>query len=244
MNLETYKELKKKRSKEELQYRDVCQACLQPPVICYCKQIEKINLNLKFIILHHPIEARRKAATGRMSHLCLPNSHLIRGHDFSKNQNLNDLLQDTSLYPVVLYPGPHSRNITHMTSIERKSICPADKTLAVLVLDGTWATAKKMIKHSRNLRDLPRICFTPDKPSNFRVRLQPHEGCYSTIEAIHHTIDLLGDSFGFDTSTREHDKLLKVFNSMVEVHLDFIEKTKARSEPSRYVLSRSFESIK
>ena len=85
-----------------------------------------------------------------------------------------------------------------------------------------------------NLLALPRICFTPQKPSNFRVRKQPNSNCYSTIEAIHHTIDLLGDTQGFETKNRQHDGLLSVFNFMVENQLDFIKKSNLNPRESAY----------
>lgn len=186
------------------------------------------------MILIHPIEARRRIATGRLAHLCLPNSHLIRGHDFSNNKNVNEILSDPNIYPVVLSPSRPSTNLSHMSKENIATLFPPNKTLTIIVLDGTWATAKKMLKHSSNLRNLPRICFSREAPSNFRVRQQPHEGCLSTIEAIHHTIELLGPSFNFSTETRDHDRLLEVFDSMVELHLDFIKQSHERQGPSRY----------
>jgi hypothetical protein len=52
------------------------------------------------------------------------------------------------------------------------------------------------------------------------VRKQPAQECYSTIEAIHHTIELLGPSCGFSVAQREHDRLLFIFDKMVSRQLD------------------------
>ena len=84
------------------------------------------------------------------------------------------------------------------------------KTPLILVVDGTWNTARKMLRLSRNLHSVPRICFTPVRPSRFRVRKQPHPNCYSTIEAIHQTLELLGPSQGFDILTGRQSRLLRV----------------------------------
>jgi DTW domain-containing protein YfiP len=234
VDIETYRKNRQALAENLPQHRPTCGTCFQPQQICYCPQIQKFNPLVKFVILIHPIEHRRRIATGRMSHLCLENSHLFRGHNFTHHKDVNALLSNPDLYPVILYPGTNSKNLTLMADSQRGGICPLGKTLTIFVLDGTWATAKKMLKHSHNLRDLPKICFTPDRPSNFRVRKQPREGYFSTIEAIHHTIDLLGPSFGFPTERRTHDALLRVFDSMVEVHLEFIQKSHERQGPSRY----------
>ncbi len=169
-----------------------------------------------------------------MSHLCLENSYLIKGQNYSDNNLVNQRLADTSCHSVILYPGLKSENISKTTPTETALLFPKDKKLQIFVIDGTWATARKMIRQSLNLTTLPRICFTPSKPSNFRVRKQPSAACYSTIEAIHHTIDILGDSQGFKTSKRQHDGLLDVFNYMVENQLEFIKKSNLNPRESAY----------
>ena len=193
---------------------------------------------MDFVILLHPLEHRRRVATGRMSHLCLENSFLIRGHDYSKHELVTELANDPARQSVILYPGPTSKNLTLLSDQARQEWIDRDKKLTIFVIDGTWATAKKTIKHSANLRHLPRICFTPPRPSEFRVRKQPHAGCFSTIEAIHHTIDLIGPSCGFDTTARTHDGLLRTFDFMVEQQLDFLEDSRKREGPSRYKKSK------
>ena len=75
---------------------------------------------------------------------------------------------------------------------------------------------------SKNLKNLPQICFTPERLSTFRVRKQPAPECVSTIEAIHQCIELLG------TENREHDKLLEVFDQLVEQQLVFVERANSR----------------
>jgi DTW domain-containing protein YfiP len=93
----------------------------------------------------------------------------------------------------------------------------------VFVIDGTWNTVKKMLRLSPNILSLPRFCFTPPGLSNFKVRKQPAPECYSTIEAIHHTIELLGPSRGFSIAEGHHHHLLDVFGYMVQAQLRFIE---------------------
>lgn len=229
-----------RRNREEQQrqtesrFAKTCTACFRPRITCYCHLIQKIDLKFKFVILIHPLEARRRVATGRMTSLCLSNSLLLRGHDFSNRGTVNALIEDPKYHPVILYPGKASTNLTNLDIEARAAICPRGKELLIFVLDGTWATAHTTLRDSENLRNLPQICFTPDTPSNFRIRKQPKENCYSTIEAVHKTIDLLGPSFGFDTTTRAHDNLLHVFNAMVDQQIALHQSNRARGARSRY----------
>jgi DTW domain-containing protein YfiP len=221
MNVATYL----RRRAEALAHAPVlrlrCHHCLQPDFSCYCRWLKPFDPGLEFVILMHPIEQRRRIATGRMSHLNLRHSHLIVGHHLGENAQLNALLADPTRHCVMLYPGKKSTNLSTLSLEQRFDWIPAGKTLTVLVIDGTWATARQMVNQSPNLSDgVARVCFTPPTPSNFRVRQQPRVDCYSTIEAIHHTIELLGPACGFPVHAREHDSLLQVFDNMVARQID------------------------
>lgn len=235
MDVERYRKQQQEREKENAaRFRELCITCFQPGAGCYCPHVQRFSCGIDFVVLIHPIEKRRRIATGRMSYLCLENSHLILGQDYSQNKQVNELLERPEYFPVVLYPGATSQNLTHMTRQERQTVFPKDKKPLIFVIDGTWNTARKMMHQSQNLKKLPRLCFSPSRPSLFRVRKQPTAECYSTIEAIHHTIELLGDGCGFDTSSRQHDVLLHVFEQMVVRQLEFINESHTDNRRSRH----------
>lgn len=234
MDVQHYLEHRQKISEEAPKYRELCPACIQPKFGCYCKYIQRFDAQIDFVILIHPVEVRRRIATGRMSYLSLENSRLIMGQDYSGSKPVNDLIADPARHCVILYPGMQSKNLTPMSQGERSGLFPQGRKLTIFVIDGTWATARRTVRQSQNLNVLPRICFSPEKPSNFRVRKQPNPACYSTIEAIHHTIELVGSSQGFDATMREHDKLLYVFDKMVELQLEFIKISEGKPGALRY----------
>ena len=215
MDLEKYKQRREELRQTQPQYRHLCQQCMQPSFSCYCSLVQRFDPKIKFVILLHPIERRRRIATGRMAYLCLENSELIIGQDYTKNDQVNKILSDSRYQPFVLYPGGSSINITETSTLEKANIFCSDKIHVVFVIDGTWATARKTMRLSQNLNKLPRVCFTPPYQSQFRVRKQPREECVSTIEAIHHFIDLL------DVKV-PHKNLLYVFNKMVEKQIEFM----------------------
>jgi DTW domain-containing protein YfiP len=181
---------------------------------------------IRFVILIHGREAQKRIATGRMSHLCLQNSLLLSGYDYSRDDRVNSILEDDKFFPVILYPGKDSLNLTERTREERNAMFPAGRELVVFVIDGTWITARKTLQRSKNLRALPQVSFTPSRPSRFRVRKQPKPNFFSTLEAIHQTIELVGEGRGFDLSSRSHDALLHVFDQMVEQQLELSSRPK------------------
>lgn len=239
MDLEAYKRNRELISQTEPQYRHLCTQCLQPRFGCYCVHVQKFDPKIKFVILIHPIEMKRRIATGRMSHLCLENSELIVGQDYSNNLKVNQILQNPKYQPAVLYPGSSALNLSTVRSEERGKIFSADKTPVIFVVDGTWATAKKTMYMSQNLKFLPRFSFTPPHKSQFRVRKQPGVDCFSTIEAIHHLIELVGDGVGFDVSGGRHNRLIDVFGKMVERQLEFVREAYDNPRSTSYRRPRS-----
>lgn len=231
MKLADYQLQRKLREENSPRRRLLCSQCIQPEFSCYCPHIQRFDPKIQFVILIHPIEVRRRIATGRMSHLCLENSTLVSGQDFTQNEIVNAILNDPQNQPVILYPGVNSTNLSDMNIEQRSNIFSTDKKPVIFVIDGTWATARKTVRQSENLRHLPRICFSPSTPSSFRVRKQPAPGCYSTIEAIHQVLELLGPD---SEASREHDRLLYVFDKMVERQLSFIERARLNPELCTY----------
>ena len=166
-----------------------------------------------------------------MAHLCLSNSLLIRGNDFTQNAQVNQIIDDPKNHCLLLYPTANSIDISNRKVIQenRQLLFPENKNVVLFVIDGTWSTAKKTLRLSVNLKKLQAIHFSPEKPSHFRVRKQPRPQCYSTIESIHHVIEL------FDASSqksapinRPQDVLLTVFSHMVEQQIGFIPTTKVK----------------
>jgi len=160
-------------------FRDLCLQCLRPQKACICKHVQKIETKTRFLILMHPMEQKKvKNGSGRMTYLSLPNSEIIVDVDFTQNQQLNKYIDDPAFHCHILYPGEEAINISQNTIPGAKS-----KNLVVILIDATWPCAKKMMKLSKNLHNLPRISFDNTKPSIFEIKHQPHEMCLSTMEA-------------------------------------------------------------
>lgn len=219
--LQEYLDFKNNLKAQEFVPRENCEACGFATKTCYCHLVKPFDSKIVFAILIHKVEIERKIATGRMSHLCLKNSYLIPGHDYTNDEVVNRLIDNPENHCVVLYPGKESKCLNTLTCVEKKSLVPTGKQLVVFVIDGTWRTARQTMRTSSNLHKLPQISFYNKAPSNFRVRKQPSDKCYSTVEAIHKTIDLLGDSRGFDIYSRAHDNLIEVFDFVVENQILF-----------------------
>lgn len=148
----------------------------------------------RFVFLMHPKEFKQeKAATGRLTHLCLPNSEIVSGIAFDEHPRIQDLLGDRANLPVLLFPSLHALNLSEAPPerIAQLRTGLGERSLTVFVLDATWSLSRKMLKLSPALQRLPRIMFTPSAPSRFVIKQQPAAGCLSTLEATHELLTAL-----------------------------------------------------
>ena len=122
-----------------------------------------------------------KAATGRLTHLCLANSRIIPGVGFDEHEDVQALIRDPANFPVLLYPGRDAVNLTPPPSapaggspLDPFRAALGNRTLTVFLLDATWALGRKMLRLSKTLQALPRVMFTPTAPSRYIIKQQPH----------------------------------------------------------------------
>ena len=203
--------------------RKYCYHCYYPQQNCFCPFIKPFDTLTHFAFLMHPKEARKqKTGTGRLAQLCLNNSRLVIGEDFSGNQDINHLLENSSHYPLILFPGKNAINIS-----QEQIILPEGKTPFVFVIDGTWRTAKKILRLSRNLDKWPMICFTPKKSSQFLIKKEPGTDCVSTIESVFYYLKE-AEKMGWENCRQQGEVLLEILGKLVNFQLKFIQKKRIR----------------
>jgi len=218
MNLHHYLEKKRHGTERHVANspREICVRCFHAKKSCLCERLKPFSTHSHFVILMHPKEAQKaRNGTGRLARLCLKNTRIQIGINFSQNPVVNNLLNDPAFYPLVLYPGAHSINITERGF---PKFPRGEKTPLFFILDGSWSLAKKIITRSKNLHSLTKISFTPEKPSAFIIKNQPHEHCLSTIESIFTLLNLLEDE-GLENLHGRHLILLQAFENLVNYQL-------------------------
>lgn len=215
MDKATY--LKKKQEQQEslvkFKREEFCFKCHRVLKNCLCNLIKPFDSKTYFVILMHPMEAKKeKTGTGRISLACLKNSQLIIGIDFTEDPEVNALINDPKNHCMVLYPGENSLNISShdVTPLQNLN----NKRLVVFLIDGTWPCAKKMMRLSKNIHTLPRVSFTANHESLFVIKEQPAEYCLSTIESIHFFLSEC-ERRGLESLDNKQDNLIEVFKEMV-----------------------------
>ena len=141
-------------------------------------------------------------STCRLAHLSLPNSQMFVGIRPEGISTLENRLAEPETF--LLFPGPDAVDVAELPRPPRN----------LVVVDGTWIDARKLVERSPLLSALPRLGFRPPQPSNYRIRREPAEHCLSTIEAVAYTLGLLeGEQFS---------PMLAAFTRMVDLQLAHI----------------------
>jgi DTW domain-containing protein YfiP len=122
----------------------------------------------QFVILRHASEHRRLTNTARWAALALPSTEVIEYGLPSPPLDLESLRAPGT---VVLFPSPHpGRSLT-------------DPPRRIVVPDGSWSQARRMLQRLPVLQSLPRLTL-PGPPPGLRLR-RPHRGDgMSTLEAV------------------------------------------------------------
>ncbi len=156
--------------------RPSCPYCRWPLNRCSCATIQPIATRSRLVFLMHPKEARRqRTGTGRLTHLCLPNSEILVADQFDQHARLAELLADPERLPFLLYPDATA------LSPGQLSVPTPGQALLFLIVDATWSCAQKMLRRSSQLQALPRIRFSPVEPSAWVFKQQPAAYCLSTL---------------------------------------------------------------
>ncbi|MCG5053039.1 MAG: DTW domain-containing protein [Myxococcales bacterium] len=187
--------------------RPTCPNCLRPARVCVCLQLPSLTTALtRVLLLQHPRESRTGIGTARLAHLSLPGSLLKAGLDFSQDPEVQAAVAAHPAY--VLFPGPDAIAIDAL---------PQGEPLTLVVVDGTWWQAKKLITLNPWLVALPRVAFSPRRPSDYRIRRQPAAHCVSTIEALAEVLSCR------EPQGARFERLLDPFRAMVDLQVGFRE---------------------
>lgn len=202
----TMSRVEENRQKHRLvEGRDVCPRCMRPQTGCYCAHVTPIETRTKLMLLQHPRERYVAIGTARMASLCLTNSELHVGIDWSRSSALAAALADPTRTPILLYPGEGARDIVAE---------PPPGPVTLVVVDGTWSQTKKVVRVNPILASLPRYAFVPPTLSEYRIRKEPNDASVATIEALVHALSALeGDPARFAS-------MLAPFRAMIDFQLD------------------------
>lgn len=179
--------------------RPRCERCQRPLDHCLCPLIPALDSRTRVILLQHRSESTHALNTARLAALGLTNAELRVGEVF---EGLDALLATPGYRPALLFPGDQARVLAPYDQTH-------DEPLLLIVPDGTWRKARKLLYLNPLLEALPRVTLGAVAPSRYRLRKAPEAGALSTIEAVVGALNALEQPASFDA-------LLAPFEALIE----------------------------
>ena len=178
--------------------RPQCSQCLRPTTHCLCALIPSLDSRTRVLLLQHPSEVGHALNTARLAALGLNNAQLVVGEVF---EDLPSLLNVPGYQALLLFPADGAQPLQAYAS--------SDAPLLLVVPDGTWRKARKMLHLNPLLAALPRVTLAEGSVSRYRLRKAPGPGALSTIEAIVQALQVLEAPTSFEA-------LLKPFEALID----------------------------
>lgn len=188
--------------------RAICARCERPQSVCWCAHLPTIEAETPVLILQHPREDGMPIGTARMATLCLRDAELLVGVELDEHPRVRAILDDPTRQPILLWPGPDAKDLAQE---------PPSGPTTLIVVDGTWALAKKLVRVNPRIAALPRYGLEPPAPSGYRIRREPRAECVSTIEAVMYALGAL------ERDPERFKPMLAPFTAMVDAQLHFRE---------------------
>lgn len=180
--------------------RPRCSRCKRPASHCLCALIPDLPSHTEVLVLQHPDEVDHALNTAHLAVLGLRNATLWVGEVFAA---LPGWLAQPGYRTCLLFPGEQARPINELGADEDR------RPVRLVVPDGTWRKARKLLYLNPALADLPRVTLADAPPSRYRLRKAPMEGSLSTLEAIVAALNLL-------EAPADYAALLKPFDALIE----------------------------
>ena len=165
---------------------------------CICADVIPVANRTPLVIVQHPREQRHPFGTVRIARLGLRQVEV-------KVASRSD--DDRAVCPPCAPPGAALLFPSPDAAILGEEARPA----ALVVVDGTWPTARKLVRDNPWLQALPRVRLQPQRPGNYRIRQAPRPSFQlSTIEAVVAALRIL------EPEAHDLDGLLDAFDTMID----------------------------
>ncbi|CAD2225736.1 conserved hypothetical protein [Pseudoalteromonas sp. 3J6] len=181
---------------------DRCDQCLIAKHYCICEGAEYASCSAAVCLLMYHNESFKPSNTGRLIAEIVPDNYAFRWDRTSPDPALLALLNNDKYQPFVIFPAEDVGTDRVVTQVETH----AGKQPLFIFLDGTWREAKKMIRKSPYLDNLPVLSITAEKLSDYRLRVAPHAHQLGTAEVAIMVLALAGE---VDASTKLEQHFIK-----------------------------------
>jgi len=172
---------------------DHCDQCGLPVITCICEDAPEIVAKPQFWLLTHGNETGRPSNTGRLIKESMKeNTEIFVWARTEAPERLIALLKDERYRPYLIFPTDGEEEKKRETEFIEED----DKIPAFIILDATWKEARKMLRKSPYLQNVPVLPLEVDEKTNYTLRRNSDFGHICTVEVAIELLELSGETDG------------------------------------------------
>ncbi|MEZ5707441.1 MAG: tRNA-uridine aminocarboxypropyltransferase [Burkholderiaceae bacterium] len=168
-----------------------CERCRLVRSHCVCALRPALSQGAGVCLIMGDIEALKPSNTGWLVADVVADTFAFGWSRTSVDPELLALLADARWQPYLVFPGEFAPPQRVVSALMPPSEGGARRPLFVL-LDGTWAEARKMFRKSPYLDALPVLSLSPGMASRYRLRRSSREDHFCTSEVAALCLGLAG----------------------------------------------------
>jgi DTW domain-containing protein len=173
-----------------------CPGCRLVPSHCLCSVRPVVPARSGMCLLMADIEPLKPSNTGWLIADVVPDTFAFGWARTEVDPALLALLADPQWQPYVVFPGefvePERVTVTVQAS-------DAGKRPLFILLDATWAEARKMFRKSPYLDKLPVLSLHPEQVSHYQLRRSRRDDHFCTSEVASLCLHLAGEAHAAHT---------------------------------------------
>ncbi|MGI2135880.1 Uncharacterized conserved protein [Shewanella baltica] len=189
--------------------RHYCAICRYPQNACLCASVQPISPMTQLVVLQHPSEVEHKKNSVRVLSLVVAETQVYVGESEADFNGLREHLAACNKPIYLVYPSEQS------VSVEQQPINP---DCVLLLLDGTWRKAFKMLQLNPWLTQYPAVHLAEGYESRYRIRKSSRSDSLSTLEACAYMLSALNPAL-------DVQPLMTAFDAMVELRIKAMPST-------------------
>jgi DTW domain-containing protein len=176
--------------------RERCAGCRLVPSHCLCALRPCVPTRAGMCLLMADIEPLKPSNTGWLIADVVADTFAFGWARTETDPALLTLLRDQQWQAYVVFPGEYAAPDRVVHSLQPPGLLAAEaaKRPLFILLDGTWAEARKMFGRSPYLNHLPVLSLRPAETSQYKLRRSRRDDHFCTSEVAALCLNLAGEA--------------------------------------------------
>ncbi|WP_407331726.1 tRNA-uridine aminocarboxypropyltransferase [Enterovibrio sp. 27052020O] len=182
---------------------------------CLCDQTPSLNSNVRIELLMHETEADRPTNTGRLLEAALPHCRRHIWHRKTPPAELLTLLADPAVQPYLVFPSETARQLKEVTAGYSSASYeePYARPLHFIIVDATWQQARKMLRQSPWLEDIPTVALPEGLTTTYSLRRNQPTGSLCTCEVGIEILRALNEEENVHAMSTYFEEFMRAFEA-------------------------------